>query len=83
MTLLYKSDPSRGAEWARLLAEKAPELPFRIWPDIGDLSEIRYLAAWMPPDDIMAQFPNLELLISTGAGVDQFDFSKLLRHGDS
>jgi glyoxylate/hydroxypyruvate reductase A len=77
MALLYKSDPARGTEWARLLAEKAPDLPFRIWPDVGDPSEIRYLAAWMPPDNIMAQFPNLELLISVGAGVDQFDFSKL------
>ncbi len=77
MALLYKADPARGAEWARLLALKAPDLPFRIWPDVGDPSEIRYLAAWLPPDDIMAQFPNLELLISAGAGVDQFDFSKL------
>jgi glyoxylate/hydroxypyruvate reductase A len=77
MALLYKSDPARGAEWARLLAAKAPDLAFRIWPDVGDPADIRYLAAWMPPDDIMAQFPNLELLISVGAGVDQFDFSKL------
>jgi glyoxylate/hydroxypyruvate reductase A len=77
MTLLYKSDPARGLEWARLLAEKAPDLPFRLWPDIGDPLQIRYLAAWMPPDYIMAQFPNLELLLSVGAGVDQFDFSKL------
>lgn len=77
MAFLYKSDPARGIEWAKLFAAKAPELPFRIWPDHGDPREIRYLAAWMPPDDIMATFPNLELLFSVGAGVDQFDFSRL------
>lgn len=77
MAFLYKSDPVRGTEWAKLFAAKAPDLPFRIWPDHGDPREIRYLAAWMPPDDIMATFPNLELLFSVGAGVDQFDFSRL------
>ncbi|MDP3410796.1 glyoxylate/hydroxypyruvate reductase A [Bosea sp. (in: a-proteobacteria)] len=77
MALLYKSDPARGAEWAAILAQKAPDLSFRIWPEIGDPADIRYFAAWMPPDDLMTQFPNLELLISVGAGVDHFDLSKL------
>lgn len=77
MALLYKSDPARGAEWAAILAQKAPELSFRIWPEIGNPADIRYFAAWMPPDDLMTQFPNLELLISVGAGVDHLDLSKL------
>ncbi len=77
MTLLYKADPLRGAEWAQLLAVNAPELEFRIWPDIGDPADVKYLAAWVPPDHIMTQFPNLEVLFSVGAGVDQFDLSTL------
>lgn len=77
MALLYKSDPARGAEWRKILAEKAPDLSFRIWPEIGDPAEIRYFVAWMPPDNLMEQFPNLELLISSGAGVDHLDLSKL------
>ncbi len=75
MTFLYKSDPVRGAVWSELLARQMPELPFRIWPDIGDPREVRYLAAWQPPDDLATRFPNLEVLFSTGAGTDQFDFS--------
>ena len=39
--------------------------------------EVRYLAAWEPPADLATQFPNLELLFSSGAGVDQFDFAAL------
>lgn len=75
MTFLYKADPVRGAAWANLFAQKMPELPFRIWPDRGDTRQVRFLAAWQPPADLATQFPNLEILFSTGAGTDQFDFS--------
>ena len=80
MTFLYKANTFRGMEWARLFAERAPDLPFRLWPDIGDPAQVRYLVAWKPPDDIAATFPNLELVFSVGAGVDQFDLSKLPAH---
>ncbi|ABM32760.1 glyoxylate/hydroxypyruvate reductase A [Paracidovorax citrulli] len=77
MSFLYKSDPVRGAVWAERFALAMPDLPFRIWPDVGDARDVRYLAAWEPPQDLAARFPNLEVLFSTGAGVDQFDFSAL------
>jgi glyoxylate/hydroxypyruvate reductase A len=35
---------------------------------------------WAPPENIAATFPNLELVFSVGAGVDQFDFSQLPAH---
>jgi len=74
MTFVYKSDPVRGLEWARLFAEQAPDIPFRIWPDIGDPSDVRYMAVWEPPEDLAGRFPKLELVFSAGAGVDQFPF---------
>jgi len=77
MTFVYKADPVRGAEWARLFAAKAPYIPFHIWPDTGDAQHVRYLAAWLPPADIEQRFPNLEVLFSTGAGVDQIDLKAL------
>jgi glyoxylate/hydroxypyruvate reductase A len=80
MTVLYKANMVRGAEWARFFAERAPDVPFRLWPDIGDPAAVRYLVAWVPPDDIATTFPNLELVFSVGAGVDQFDASKLPAH---
>jgi glyoxylate/hydroxypyruvate reductase A len=80
MCFLYKADPARGAIWAKLFAERAPDLPFRIWPDIGDPSRIRYLAAWQPPEDTASTLPNLEVLFSVGAGIDQFDLSGLPAH---
>ncbi len=75
MSFLYKSDPVRGALWAERFAQKLSELPFRIWPDTGDTRDVRYLAAWEPPQDLATHYPNLEVLFSTGAGIDQFDFS--------
>lgn len=83
---LYKADPVRGAEWARLFAQHAPQLDFRIWPagdapfaDPAEAARVRFLAAWQPPADLLA-LPNLELLFSVGAGVDQLDFSTLPAH---
>src|SRR5258708_14815546 len=80
MTFLYKANETRGLVFARHFAQRAPELPFRLWPDIGDPAEVRYLAAWVPPENIAANFRNLELAFSIGAGVDQFDVSQLPPH---
>lgn len=76
-TFLYKSDPVRGRQWAEVFARRVPEIDFRIWPDIGDPAQVSFLAAWEPPDDLAARFPNLSVLFSSGAGVDQFDFATL------
>jgi glyoxylate/hydroxypyruvate reductase A len=80
MTFLYKADPARGEQWARLFAQKAPELAFRVWPDVGDPATVRYLAAWMPPDDPTRTLPNLQVIFSVGAGIDQFDLSGVPAH---
>jgi glyoxylate/hydroxypyruvate reductase A len=73
MTLLFKVDPDRGRAWKALFAEHAPDIEVRLWPEIGDPSQIRYLATWQPPEDIAGQFSNLQVLFATSAGVDQFD----------
>ena len=38
---------------------------------------MRFLAAWEPPPNLAERFPNLKVLFSSGAGVDQFDFAAL------
>ena len=75
MTFLYKSDPVRGAVWARHFAEHAPDVLFRMWPDVGDPAQVRYLAAWTMPADLVKTLPNLEVLFCVGAGIDQLDLS--------
>lgn len=77
MSFLYKADPARGRVWAEVFAQRAPQVDFRIWPDIGDPADVRFLAAWEPPTDLGERFPNLQVLFSTGAGVDQFNLAAL------
>lgn len=77
MSFIYKADPVRGPIWARLFAERLPEMPFFLWPEVGDPQAVRFLAAWQPPEDILGSFPQLEILFSVGAGVDQFDLTRL------
>jgi len=78
---LYKADPERGRRWAEVFAREAPDIDFRLWADWGgpadDPARVRWLAAWQPPDDIARRFPALALLMSTGAGVDQFELARL------
>jgi len=80
MSFLYKGSPERGAQWARLFAQKAPDMPFHVWPETGDPAKVRYLAAWQPPEDPARTLPNLEVVFSVGAGVDQFDLSGVPGH---
>jgi glyoxylate/hydroxypyruvate reductase len=77
MTFLLKSETHRGQVWHKRLEVEFPELEIRVWPNTGDPLKVRYLACWVPPDNFDKMFPNLELLISVGAGVDQIDLKSL------
>ena len=77
MALLYKAEVQRGRTWQKVFAERLPEVPFRIWPDVGDPAEIRYLSAWEPLEGMASLLPNLEVVFATGAGVDQFDLARI------
>ena len=80
MAFVYKADPNRAALWVQLFARQAPQVPFRVWPNVGDPKDVRFLAAWLPPDDLAATFPNLEVLFSVGAGVDQLNLAQIPDH---
>ncbi|MEM7731650.1 MAG: glyoxylate/hydroxypyruvate reductase A [Pseudomonadota bacterium] len=78
MALLYLSSPERGAIWKPLLSAAHPDIPF--WDgaeEVQDPAAVRFVACWIAPDDLFERYPNIELLISVGAGVDQFDFDAL------
>jgi glyoxylate/hydroxypyruvate reductase A len=74
---VFKADGQRGRQWAEVFRQEAPHIDFRLWPEIGDPHQVRYLATWLAPADVGTRFPKLELLFSTGAGVDQFDLAAL------
>lgn len=77
MTLLYLADAERGAEWASLFTQRAPEIAFEYRPDQISPQTVRYLAVWHPPEDMLQRYTNVEIVFSLGAGVDQFDLTKI------
>ena len=77
MALLHTGDPTRGSAWREVFARDLPEIEFRAWPDMGDAADIRFLVAWTIDEELVASLPNLEIVFSIGAGVDQLDMSKL------
>jgi len=57
--------------WTTAMKNVAPGLDVRTWPDhIGDVSEIEYAAAWLPPPNVLKDLPYLKVIFSLGAGVD-------------
>jgi len=76
MAVLYLSTPERGAVFARAFAEQLPEV--RFWQGRAeDPAAVRYLVAWTAPERLAESYPNLRLVFSVGAGVDQFDLAAL------
>lgn len=80
MSLVYRSTAERGRAWQALFAREEPELDFHLWPETGDPATVRYVCAWQPPDGMFERFPNLEVVFSVGAGVDQFDLRAFPAH---
>jgi glyoxylate/hydroxypyruvate reductase A len=68
--LVFYSHFDDPEAWRRALAAEMPELDFRVAPDVGDPTEVRYVLAWKPPEGFFGRFPNLTLVINLGAGVD-------------
>ncbi|GGH61900.1 glyoxylate/hydroxypyruvate reductase A [Frigidibacter albus] len=71
MTFLILSYPERVETFRRIFARDLPEVRFASDLAEVDPAEVRYLMAWTFPEDLATRFGNLELIFSTGAGIDQ------------
>lgn len=77
MSLVLKPPAGRGEAWSEDFAARVTSVPVHVWPDCGDPAAVEYLALWEIEPGFLARFPNLKLVFSLGAGVDQFDLSLL------
>ena len=68
--LVFYSPVDDHVAWKKALTAELPDLDFRVDPDIGDPTDIRYALMWLPPKGFFSRFPNLELVTNLGAGVD-------------
>ncbi|MBO1360797.1 glyoxylate/hydroxypyruvate reductase A [Acetobacter sacchari] len=80
MSFVLKAFQDRENTWRELFHEQMPEMEFHNWPEYGDPEQVEYVALWKPEADLATRFPNLKLVFSLGAGVDQFDLSTLPDH---
>jgi glyoxylate/hydroxypyruvate reductase A len=59
------------ADWDTRLRAAAPGRDVRSWPDrIDGKADIAYACTWKAPPGLLAEFPNLKVIFSLGAGVD-------------
>jgi glyoxylate/hydroxypyruvate reductase len=79
MTFLFNSDAKRGAIFAEAFAKALPDIAFTTDAESVDPDTVRYLITWTAPTDL-SRYPNLEILFSIGAGVDQFDLASIPNH---
>lgn len=80
MRVLHIGPAERGCKWQEAISRALPEVSFELWPDVSSPQDIRHVVAWTLPDDAMAALPNLEVLFSIGAGIDQLDTARLPEH---
>ena len=70
MVVLFLSAVDSAADWQAELGRLLPDLELRVWPDLGDATEIEAALVWRPPPGLLDRLPNLKLILSLGAGVD-------------
>jgi glyoxylate/hydroxypyruvate reductase A len=73
MTILLVKSGGPGAieEWRAAFATVRPDLDVRWWDDPSvDPLAVRYALVWAPEPGRLKTYPNLRLVISSGAGVD-------------
>ncbi len=59
-----------GQAWATHMRKALPTRSVRVWPEMGNVEDVHYVAAWLPPANVLKSLPNLKVIFSLGAGVD-------------
>nr|WP_323783082.1 glyoxylate/hydroxypyruvate reductase A [Amylibacter sp.] len=77
-TLVFYSGPDPFETWRDALAPHlGDDVRIENADAVSDPNAVRFALVWMPPEGFFDRFPNLELVINLGAGVD-----RLVARGD-
>ena len=79
MAVLFLSDAARAEVFRAAFARALPDVAFHIG-QVPDPGAVRWIVTWTAPQDLARTWPNLRLIFSIGAGVDQFDQSRIPPH---
>lgn len=78
IVLIYQKG-ERQKLWLDALKKELPKTQIEVYPDIRQPSEVEFLISMTLDNEHVESFPNLKVIQSFGAGVDQILKSKLLR----
>jgi glyoxylate/hydroxypyruvate reductase A len=56
--------------WVKAMRKVAPHMDVRTFNEAGNLEDVTYAAAWLPPANVLKSYANLKVIFSLGAGVD-------------
>ncbi|MGI9490354.1 MAG: 2-hydroxyacid dehydrogenase [Geminicoccaceae bacterium] len=70
MALIIRVGPAREKWWQEHMQSLLPEIECRGWEDPGDPADIDIAVVWKPPAGGLKRFPNLQAIVSIGAGID-------------
>jgi len=69
-SFLFVTPSWDGSLWAKEMRKARPAMEVRVWPEMGDPATVDYVAAWLPPPNVVKSLSNLKVIFSLGAGVD-------------
>lgn len=70
MALLIIAPDIKVTSWVKHLGALEPGIEIRVWPEIGDSSDIAFALCWNHPPGELTKYENLKCIASLGAGVD-------------
>ncbi len=70
ITAVYLPACEKTRWWVEMLQRLLPEWQVAAFDDIEDLADVRHAVVWRPRTGDLARFPNLDAIVSIGAGID-------------
>lgn len=75
VALIFNQKPTE--EWQRNLQELFPDTKVEVYPNISNPEDVEFIATWKPHKNYVAEFPNLKVVQSVGAGIDHLLHTKI------
>jgi len=79
VSVLYLADPVRGEAVKQSFDVLLPDVGFYIG-SAPDNAAVKYVLTWTLPERLFDMYPNVEIIISVGVGVDQLDLDRIPQH---
>lgn len=70
MSILLSLSDTQIAPWRKAFQQYLPTWDIRVFPKVGQPSDIKYAVVWKHPNGDLKRYQNLKAILSCGAGVD-------------